>query len=448
MRFGDLLYMSGANLWKRKVRTVLTVLGVVIGTASIVVMVSLGLGLNRSTMQDIEENGGLTTIEVREADTYSENSEKDKKHLDDALVETIGRHPHVELASPVLTVGVLAKCGGYENYIELRGMSGEALQSMEFPLRTGKLPLSEENLEFLYGNQILAGFQNVRTGSGFWMDGSIPDIDLEKDPVFIIYDMDSYYASQNTTGGSEQSQAKPPKKYLAQCAGVIDGGLDTYRSYSWSVYCNILPLEAQLKRIFRNKVIPGQPSTASGKPYKQIYYNEIYVKVDDMEAVGEVQKWITDMGYQTYSNSEWVDSMKKQYGYIQAVLGGIGAVSLIVAAIGITNTMMMSIYERTKEIGVMKVIGCDMRDIRTLFLMEAGFIGFIGGMAGLLFSLLISVVINRIVLRMGMELGLSYIPVWLAAASVLFAVLVGMLAGFFPALRAMRLSPLAAIRNE
>ena len=71
MRLDDLLYMSSGSLWKRKVRTILTVLGVVIGTASIVVMVSLGLGLNRSTMQDIEENGGLTSIEVREADSYS-----------------------------------------------------------------------------------------------------------------------------------------------------------------------------------------------------------------------------------------------------------------------------------------------------------------------------------------------------------------------------------------
>lgn len=456
MRFCDLLSMSAASLWKRKVRTVLTVLGVVIGTASIVVMVSLGLGLNRSTMQDIEENGGLTTIQVQEAFQNmdgGETSDKDQKRLDDELVKTIQGHPHVKLASPVLQVYVLAKCGAYEDsYMELRGMTGEALQSMDLPLASGSLPLSEDSLELLYGNQILAEFQNPKTGSGYWMDGTLPDIDLEKDGVFLIYDMDGYYASQDTSGSapgvSGQNTAKPPKKYMAQCAGIIDGGMDTYKSYSWCVYCNIKALETQLKRVFRNRVIPGQPSTASGKPYKELYYNEIYVEVDDMEYVGEVQKWITDMGYQTYSNSDWVESTKKQYGYIQAVLGGIGAVSLIVAAIGITNTMMMSIYERTKEIGVMKVIGCDMRDIRSLFLMEAGFIGLIGGVAGLLFSLLISFVINRVVTGMGVEMTLSYIPVWLAGSSVVFAVLIGMTAGFFPALRAMRLSPLAAIRNE
>ncbi len=448
MRFGDLLFMSMASLWKRKVRTILTVLGVVIGTASIVVMVSLGLGLNRSTMATIEENGGLTSIEVREANSYMEGDSTDKepKRLDDTLVETLKANPHVELVSPVLSISVIAKCGAYENQLEIRGMSGEALEQMEIPLASGEIPVSEDELAFLYGNQVLAGFMNSKTGSGFWSDGVIPDIDFEKDAIFLIYDMESYYNSQGNPENGGQS-VKPPKKYLANYAGLAEGGLDTYNSYSWYVYCNIVPLEAHLKRIFKGKIIPGQPSTASGKPYKQFYYNEIYVEVDDMEYVAEVQKWITDMGYQTYSNTEWVDSTKKQYGYIQAVLGGIGAVSLVVAAIGITNTMMMSIYERTKEIGVMKVIGCDMRDIRTLFLMEAGFIGLIGGILGLLFSYLISLVINRVVAGMGMEMGLSYIPAWLAGASVLFAVFVGMTAGFFPALRAMRLSPLAAIRR-
>ena len=89
--------------------------------------------------------------------------------------------------------------------------------------------------------------------------------------------------------------------------------------------------------------------------------------------------------------------MKKTLGMVQAVLGGIGAVSLLVAAIGIANTMMMAIYERTKEIGVMKVIGCSLKNIRQLFLLEAAFIGFIGGIAGNVLSLIISTVINVLV---------------------------------------------------
>ena len=148
--------------------------------------------------------------------------------------------------------------------------------------------------------------------------------------------------------------------------------------------------------------------------------------------------------------------MQGQYKYIQLALGGIGAVSLFVAAIGIANTMMMSIYERTKEIGIMKVLGCDMRNIQSMFLLEAGYIGLIGGVVGLGLSYGLSGVINSVVKTadLGVDqavsagVGLSYIPLWLAVVSIVFAVLVGMVAGFFPSLRAMKLSPLAAIRTE
>ena len=170
-----------------------------------------------------------------------------------------------------------------------------------------------------------------------------------------------------------------------------------------------------------------------------------------MENVSEVQSAINAMGYQASSNAEWVQAMQTQYGYVQLVLGGIGAVSLLVAAIGITNTMMMSIYERTKEIGIMKVLGCDMGNIRNMFLIESGFIGFMGGIVGILLSYGISVVINRFVNleeMNGLTGNLSRIPPWLSVAAVVFAIFVGMAAGFMPAMRAMKLSPLAAIRNE
>ena len=97
----------------------------------------------------------------------------------------------------------------------------------------------------------------------------------------------------------------------------------------------------------------------------------------------------------------------------------------------------------------MKVLGCDMRNIQGMFLLEAGYIGFIGGVIGLILSLILSFIINKIVASAGLGMStLSYIPAWLAILSVVFAVMIGMLAGFFPALRAMKLSPLAAIRNE
>lgn len=463
MRILDLLRMSCSSLWKRKVRTVLTVLGVIVGTASIVVMISLGLGLNKSSMDQIEKYGGLTTITVTEASgnnsggggmavmvsgTDSESSDKKQKRLDDATLEEIGKIPHVEIISPILSLGVLAKHGSYEAYLNLQGMSIEALEKMNIELKAGRLPEANAGkLELVYGNMVLGDFNNPKTGDSYWGTGKAPDIDLLNDPIFVIFDMDAYYQSQSPQ--ENMTPVPPPKKYVLEGCGLVAGEIDEYNNNSWSVYCDIEALKTQLKKTFKNKVIPGQPSRPSGKPYKELYYNSIYVNVDDMENLEAVQKEITALGYQANSNSDWANSTKEQYGYVQLVLGGIGAVSLFVAAIGITNTMMMSIYERTKEIGVMKVLGCDLRNIQTLFLSEAGFIGLIGGIVGIILSYGISAIINTIVRNSGSEMtSLSFIPSWLALFAVVFAIVVGMVAGFFPSLRAMKLSPLAAIRNE
>ncbi len=133
--------------------------------------------------------------------------------------------------------------------------------------------------------------------------------------------------------------------------------------------------------------------------------------------------------------------------------GGIGAISLLVAALGITNTIM-SIYERTREIGVMKVLGCRLKDIRMLFMMEAGAIGLFGGIFGIILSYLISLTINliagAIVQSQGAEMatGVSVIPFWLVLLGCGIAILVALAAGSYPARRAMRISALAAIRQE
>ena len=120
----------------------------------------------------------------------------------------------------------------------------------------------------------------------------------------------------------------------------------------------------------------------------------VYVKsINDVQDVSDA---IREMGFQTSSLSDWLEAMKEQSRMIQAVLGGIGAISLFVAALGITNTMIMSIYERTKEIGVMKVIGANLPDIRRMFLLEAGLIGFFGGLLGVIVSFIISFMMNTV----------------------------------------------------
>ncbi|WP_347561666.1 ABC transporter permease [Clostridium sp. OF09-36] len=413
MKFVDLLAMSLKNLSRRKLRTALTVLGVVIGTASIVVMVSLGIGLSELNRELISSYGSLTEITVN--NPYNGDSTKDPLYLTDDVVKQMEKLPYVTGVYPMLQVDVLMQQGKYTSNVTLNGVPYEYLKKI--PLGQGTLSNSSDHeLKLIYGNAIIQWFTDAKGNNTYWETGELPNVDFMGKPMFVIFDTDTYYQSQN--GGEDAP--KPPKKYLLKADGVVEGGVDDYNSYAYNVYTRLDLLETQLKRIFKKKAIPGQPTTKKGKPYRYFIYNSCSVNVDDIEHVGEVQKKLTDMGFQASSNADWMKQSEQQSNMIQAVLGGIGAVSLFVAAIGIANTMMMSIYERTKEIGIIKVLGCDMKVIRNMFLLESGFIGFMGGIVGLIFSAGISFAINHFLqigqTMTGMSGNISRIPLWLAAA--------------------------------
>ena len=471
MRWIDLLRMSSNSLKRRKLRTFLTVLGVVIGTASIVVMISLGLGLQETMYQEIEQSGGVTSLTVTGKDSMygdmymsdGSNSEEATKYTTDAVVEQIKQLEHVTDVQPVLEISALLKKNGYVGYCPLTGMTEEGLKNLNIKLAPGgRLPKAgSSELELVIGNNVITNFSEESTGKMYWETGVLPEIDLANESLFLILDEQAYYSAQSPSmgtsdpagGGDANSQQNsgPPKKYVVHASGIVEGDIDTYNAHSYVVYCDLNTLKTMLKKEFRGRAIPGQPTTKSGKPYKDFVYTSLKVKADNIDNVDALSTEIRNMGFQVSTNVEYMNSMKKQFAMVQAVLGGIGAVSLFVAAIGIANTMMMSIYERTKEIGVIKVLGCSLRNIKQMFLLEAAFIGFIGGLIGNVLSYLLSFVINAVVAgsgALGMEGNISYIPFWLAAASMIFAVFVGMAAGYFLALRAMRLSPLAAIHNE
>ena len=474
MRWIDLLRMSSSNLRRRKLRSILTILGVVIGTASIVVMISLGLGMQQSLYREIEQSGGMTAVTVTGKDVGSQmyyysdsgSDQEASKYVTDETIEKLSKLEHVKSASPVLLMNSIIMTGKYYGNIQLTGMTLEALKEQNISLvEGGTLPKADSSeLELVFGNLATENLMEKGTDKGYWETGVRPDVDVMKAQMFLVLDSDAYYNSLNNTGGAaistENSSSastggttptKTPKKYVVHASGRVTGDENTYNAHSYNVYCDITTLKNMLKKEYAGRAIPGQPTTKSGKPYKFFAYTNAMVQVDDIDNVDVVASEIQNLGYKVTTNAEYVKSMQKQFAMIQAVLGGIGAVSLFVAAIGIMNTMMMSIYERTKEIGVIKVLGCSLKNIKQMFLLEAAFIGFIGGVVGNLLSFLMSFIINILTRNgsaMGLDGNISYIPPWLVIASMTFAILIGMVAGYFPALRAMKLSPLAAIRNE
>ena len=193
---------------------------------------------------------------------------------------------------------------------------------------------------------------------------------------------------------------------------------------------------------------------------KAMAYDSVMVKVKSIDQVESVERELKTMGYATESMESIRRPMEKEARQKQLMLGGLGAISLFVAALGITNTMIMSISERTREIGVMKSLGCYVTDIRIMFLSEAGAIGLIGGLIGCVISFVASVVINLVSLGPSVEhllpaiLGgeevtrVSVIPPWLLLFAIVFSVFIGLGSGYYPANKAVRIPALEAIKTE
>lgn len=442
MNFLDIIGMSAGNLWRRKLRTILTVSGVVIGTASIVIMLSLGIGLKTTMMEEMTSYGGMTEICVSEG--WSGDSST-VTHLTDAAIADMEMLPNVTSVSPMLTLSGRFIQGKYSGWVQLQGVSQEYMTKLE--VGEGTLPEADgSQLQLLVGNTVITGFYYTANNVyPYYEEGEIADVDLMNKTLFTQFDATGY---TDSTGNYIED---PAKKNIFPVVGMLKGGPEDYTQYSNNVYADIDTLRNYIRKTYPGeKLIPGQPTDKNGKKLKQLTYGQAIVSVDESQNVETVLQSIKDMGFEANSEAEWIEQTEQELKIIQAVLGGIGAISLLVAAIGIANTMMMSTYERTKEIGVMKVLGCALGNIRGMFLTEAAFIGFLGGVVGVLLSCLLSLICNMVIPGLvGYEGSkISVIPIWLVLVAIVFSTLVGMIAGFFPAQRATKLSPLAAIRND
>lgn len=441
----DLFLMGIKNLWRRKLRTFLTVLGVIIGATSIIVMLSLGFGMSEAFTNQIGSMGSLTTINIHAGyggGYYMDDSmggSNEEKILDDKAIATFKNMKNVSAVTPILeTYGILV-AGRYQNHLQIRGIDPDAMEAFEYDkLKEGRLLNSTDDLYAVFGSWVEQNFWDPKANHrGPYRQ---PEVDLMKDRIFLTFDMNYGYKPM-------PGEKRPVyKEYKIKPAGIFEEGNS---ETDWYTYMPINTVEKMIAEKEKAEGVKPQP----GKK-KEKGYNQVLVKVNDIKNVQEIQKTIKDMGYNAYSLNDWLDEMKKTAGIFQAVLGGIGAISLLVAAIGIANTMVMSIYERTREIGVMKVIGASLKDIKRLFLFESALIGLLGGILGVGLSLLLSFLANKFggvfgnYLGFGGDAKISIIPIWLIFASMGFSAFIGVASGYFPARRAMNLSALEAIRSE
>lgn len=444
MRISDLIKMGLKNLSRRKARTALTVVGVIIGTISIVVMVSIGIGMNASYESQVMQAGSLTTIDVMK-DSYNYNEEDDsysysQQTLNDAFVDMVAQLDHVEAVTPYISQYVTLTSGKYQAGIQLYAFDTSTMEQFAFPgVVTGVAPSESNKAVFLIGSKVFQNFYNPNS-----MNWEQITIDPEKNRVKFEFNYWEY----------TQAEGKKPISTQIREYGILEES----NNYEYD-YCIYLDTD-YYKELFTkySKTLTAESRKVALKSLEQ--YQTVKISVDSVKNVKDVQEQIENMGYKTSSLQSILEPMQETSNMLQLVLGCIGGVSMLVSAISIANTMIMSIYERTKEIGVMKVLGCYVRDIKRLFLFESAMIGFIGGALGIGCSYVASWAINKYggpIFQSLMQNSYMYdtaatefsmIPLWLPLVALLFAMFVGIISGYYPARRATRISAIEAMKTE
>lgn len=466
MKISDEISLSARNLLRRKGRTALTLVGVVIGTCMVVLMISLGIAQTKTNEEMLQSWGDLTQVQIYGYGMMMSNDGK-PLYLDDAAIANIKQIPHVAAATPYaqaynlegeITAG---RNGRYTSDIyNLIGIDPTALEPMGFALQSGSwptnTPASEKatKLQVLVGSSTGYNFQDSRKSYNspkrYRYEGQT-DANGKELPPFVDIDKDKMTLTIKTGEGSTEKS----RSWELEIVGVLEP--DGAKGY-WTQSGIVLRIQdmKMLQKLYNDMTKTKEESKS---------YDQVYVKVDDLSYVTDVENAIHELGFtNTYSMNQQREEMQKQVMKSQMIFGGIAAVSLLVAAINIINTMTMAIYERTREIGVMKVLGCELGNIRTMFLLESSTIGFIGGLIGLCISLIASFVLNNLsTLGQGLDLSglmgggyymgggggtISIIPPWLMLAALVFATLVGLVAGILPANKAVKISALEAIRHE
>ena len=466
MKISDEISLSARNLLRRKGRTALTLVGVVIGTCMVVLMISLGIAQTKTNEEMLQSWGDLTQVQIYGYGTMM-GSDGKPLYLDDAAIANIKQIPHVAAATPYAQGYNLAgtiTAGRNDRYTmdisNLIGIDPTALEPMGFTLQSGSwptnTPASEKatKLQVLVGSSTGYNFEDSRKSYNspkrYRYEGQT-DANGKELPPFVDIDKDKMTLTIKTGEGSTEKS----RSWQLEIVGVLEP--DGAKGY-WTQSGIVLRIQdmKMLQKIYNDMTKTKEESKS---------YDQVYVKVDDLSNVTDVETAIHELGFtNTYSMNQQREEMQKQVMNSQMIFGGIAAVSLLVAAINIINTMTMAIYERTREIGVMKVLGCELGNIRTMFLLESSTIGFIGGLIGLGISLIASFVLNNLsTLGQGLDLSglmgggyymgggggtISIIPPWLMLAALVFATLVGLVAGILPANKAVKISALEAIRHE
>ena len=434
MSFLDQFRTAWRNLSRQKLRTSLTIFAIVIGAVSVTVMLSLVTSTKGFLVSSAEQIGmdrsvivtGLPGLGYRESQwNWPDGSGKRMDADSLALVEKI---ENVGSATLYINGGM------FESFsFEGRDITMKNIQTESYtPNGTVK--------HILVAGDELSSSTN---GSGLLISSNIAK-DL------------GYKGNEQALIGKEillryRKDFGPPEAKKSDEAGKIIGvtSSDGQRLMStdldWAVAMQTLT--------WTQKGPNGQTVTNTDSQIDRNGFGSIWVSVNDKKNVDAVMGEVKQLGFGAAAGKEEIDNQAVAFTIIGAILGGIGGIALLVAAVGVINTMVMATLERTREIGIMRAVGATKKTIRRLFRVEAGLLGFIGGLYGVIISFGFAFGLNQILNKQLSDSGIANrnlvsISPQVALVVLLITTVIGMLAGSLPARRAANMDPVEALRYE
>jgi len=420
MTWRDLFKTALSNLGRHKVRTVLSSVGVAVGILTMVTMLSLGVGVQREMIRNFQSIG-LETLTLRpkfeERSLFNQFGEPRRtKLLTPTLADELRARPEVVKVTPRIylpnSMRISLRIDGHEVSIWVWDTDDEG------PTEPFSSP--------------------VEAVAGRTIESDDPGhITLSTD-LLEEMDIDDYQA---LIGQEVELVLRAPRgdtvAFPFTVVGVLNGRRGVRLGFSDQL---------ALKSWWYNdpKLLETQG------------YDALTVRTTSLSAATRLLGDLEEQGFEVRSTKMMLDMANRGILIMQAMLGSVGLVALLVASLGIANTMIMAVYERTKEIGVLKAVGAAPRQIRGLFIIEAALIGLIGGVAGTVGGWLLGLGLNRLIvvimawqeLTIPQNIHFFALSWWLVALALAFATVVGLLAGLYPAARAARLDPLEALRHE
>ena len=497
MSFFDILQLALRNLRQAKLRFFLTTMGVIVGVAVIVTMVSFGLGLQQNMLSRFRALDLFNEIRVFGKNVFSmavagvdpklkrdENpgdrrgggfrpDKSPTRILDDAALAEIASIPGVAYVEPDIGFTTFVRANGRVVPLAVNGVSVPNASSRFKNFLAGQM-ISRPDADEVVIDEVAAetfGFEKPSDAVGQTIEFLAPANEKrnsstgEKQPR-----ADENQGGMNFFGipleeDQENAATNSLVAHTFRISGVLDskpkdgagqGGRIGLMSGA-SVY---VPLQAARQWTIDHRNPMGEVALALARQSGQLeqgqtegYFSAV-VRVHDPVALTAVRKRLTELGFGSFSIVDELDQIRTVFLILDSVLGLLGGISLLVASFGIANTMIMSILERTREIGIMKAIGAEDREIKLIFFVEAAVIGLCGGVIGALLAWGIDAVANRLAYRFILKpQGASFIdffslPPWLSASAILFALVVSILAALYPAARAARIDPVRALRHD